>query len=134
MSKGKKLIIFLVAAVLVLAGTSFYFFWHSRHNSSSSGAVEQSEANALAAKVGRLMILPTDEVPTIATVSDPSKLSGQPFFQNAKVGDKVLIYTNAKLAVLYDPSVNKIVTIAPINTNGGAANTPASAGGNNSQF
>ena len=75
----------------------------------------QDEAKKLVADVGRLIVLPTNEQPTIATVADPDKLRDQPFFANAKKGDKVLIYTNAKKAILYDPVENKIVEVAPLN-------------------
>jgi hypothetical protein len=131
----KNMIFGLLVLVVLLAGAAVYFYLHSRH-AANSELVSQSEARSLAAKVSRLMILPTDEVPTIATVSDPSKLANQAFFQNAKVGDKVLIYTNAKLAILYDPSVDKIVTIAPINTgkDNSSGTTPAVAPSNNGQF
>lgn len=62
--------------------------------------------------VGKLMVLPTEE-PTIATVSDPESLKGQPFFMNAKIGDKVLIYSTAGKAIIYRPSINKVIEIAP---------------------
>ncbi len=39
---------------------------------------------------------------------------GQPFFANAQVGDKVLIYYKAKKAILYNPTDNKIVEVGPI--------------------
>jgi hypothetical protein len=61
------------------------------------------------------MVLPENEQPTIATVTDPSKLSGQSFFAHAKVGDRVLLYAAAKKAILYDPNINKIIEVAPIN-------------------
>lgn len=70
----------------------------------------------LVSKVGKLMILPKDEDPTIATVSDLSKLQGQPFFEKAEVGDKVLIYQKAKTAILYRPSTNLIIALAPLNS------------------
>lgn len=66
-------------------------------------------------KVSRLIVLPEGETPTIATVADPSKLKGQAFFANAKVGDKVLIYPNSKKAILYDPNQDIIVEVAPVN-------------------
>lgn len=50
-----------------------------------------------------------DETPTIATVSDITKLQGQPFFAKAQNGDKVYVYSNAKKAILYRPSENKII-------------------------
>ena len=74
------------------------------------------EISDLVEKVGEHMFLPTGENPTIATVSDPQALKGQAFFENAKTGDKVLIYSNAKKAILYDPIADKIVTIAPVST------------------
>jgi hypothetical protein len=77
----------------------------------------------LIAEVSRLIVLPTDETPTIATVNDLQKLQGQQFFVNAKVGDKVLIYTKAKKAILYDPQNQKIVEVAPLNLETAASTT-----------
>lgn len=77
-------------------------------------AEASAEVKALVSKVSKLIVLP-DEEPTVATVTDPSKLAGQAFFATAQTGDKVLIYANAKKAVLYRPSEGKIVEVAPIN-------------------
>ena len=74
----------------------------------------QAETAALLAKVGELILLPVDEQPTIATVADPEKLKDQPFFINAHQGDRVLIYTNARKAILYDPVAHKIIEVAPV--------------------
>ena len=65
--------------------------------------------------VSRLMVLPEGEQPTLATVSDASKLKDQAFFANAKTGDKVLIYPNSRKAVLYSPSLDKIVEVSSLN-------------------
>ncbi len=62
------------------------------------------------------MVLP-DEQPTVATVTDPEKLQSQEFFRQAKAGYKVLIFTAAKKAVLYDPVGNRIVEVGPLQTN-----------------
>ena len=64
------------------------------------------------------IVLPEDEQPTIATVSDPEVLKGQPFFAKAKKGFKVLIYANAKKSILYDPFENKVVETASMNIGG----------------
>lgn len=108
--------------LLVLIGASGYFFYQyqkvkGEFQKSQIGAKKAAdeEAKKLVAEVGKLMVLPAIEVPTVATISDISKLKDQPFFLKAKNGNKLLIYTNAKLAVLYDPKIQKIVNVAPLN-------------------
>ena len=76
-------------------------------------------------QVGKLIVLPDNEQPTVATVQDLSKLHDQPFFANARVGDKVLIYNISQKAILYRPSENKIIELAPINTNQNTATKPS---------
>src|SRR5438046_244646 len=69
-------------------------------------AVKQ-EADQLKTQVSQLVELPNEQ-PTVATVSDASKLKGQQFFSKAQNGDKVLIFPTARRAVLYRPSTNKV--------------------------
>jgi len=80
-------------------------------------AAAQAEVDATVAKVGKLIDLPTDEKPNVATVSDASKVKDQQFFRNAQNGDIVLIYTKAQKAILYDPKENKIVEVEPVSIN-----------------
>jgi hypothetical protein len=78
----------------------------------------QLEISTLIERVGKLIVLPEGEEPTVATVSDPAKLKDQVFFANAKVGDKVLIYTKARKAYLYDPEGDILLEVAPITADG----------------
>jgi hypothetical protein len=87
----------------------------------------QREAESLAAEVSKFLVLPTDEVPTIATVVDPQALKAQAFFADAKKGDQVLIYGKAQKAVLYDPVAKKVINVAPVNIGGGAGALDAGA-------
>ncbi|MCC7436593.1 hypothetical protein IT402_01815 [Candidatus Nomurabacteria bacterium] len=102
----------LVVLVIILLALTFYFYKKSK---TSNPDLSQVEVQSLVDKVSRLALVPTDEMPTIATVSDPDALKNQPFFVGAKKGDKVLIYSNAKKAYLYDPVSDKIINIAPLN-------------------
>lgn len=113
---------FMVILVILLAATSMYFY---KKSVSDPNAISQAEVKSLVQKVGRLVVLPEDETPTIATVSDPDALKDQAFFAEAKKGDKVLIYSNAKKAILYDPALDKVITIAPLNIDAPKAATPA---------
>jgi hypothetical protein len=78
-------------------------------------AIEQEVADVIAA-IGKHILLPEGEEPTVATVSDPDKLKDQLFFKHAEAGDKVLIYTKAKMAYLYDPDRDILLEVAPITT------------------
>lgn len=81
-----------------------------RNNSVNS----QTEAEELIKQIGKLIVLPEGEKPTIATVSNREALRNQPFFANTLNGDKVLLYPEAKKAILYRPTTNKIIEVAPI--------------------
>ena len=84
--------------------------------SSASSASGTLTVEDIVQRVGKLMVLPEGETPTLAGVSDPNALGGQEFFKNAKVGDVVLMYGASRRAILYDPTANKIIEVAPITT------------------
>ena len=105
------LTIILVTAIC----TAIYFYLQYQKTRDQLNKTTQSnEQAALIAEVGKLIVLPTGEQPTVATVSDVNRLKGQSFFTHARNGDKVLIYTKAQEAILYDPQANKIVEVGPI--------------------
>ncbi|QQG41616.1 MAG: hypothetical protein HYV90_05690 [Candidatus Woesebacteria bacterium] len=91
---------------------------------SKGSAAVQAEVDALVAQVGKLISLPDDEKPTVATVTDASKVKDQPFFAKAQNGDKVLIYQKAAKAILYRPSTNMIVEVGAVNINNQAVSSP----------
>ncbi len=86
----------------------------------------QKQTDELIATVGKLTKLPTGETPTVANVSDAAKAKQQSaFFNNAQNGDRVLMYVKAGQAILFRPSTNKIILIAPLTFNNTA--TPAAS-------
>jgi hypothetical protein len=112
---SKLMLLLLLIVALAVAGY-FGYRWHqSDYRQKHPDEVAQAQTQDLVDRVGQLMILPADETPTVATISDVSKLVGQSFFANAQNGDKVLIYSDARQAILYRPSTNQIVNIAPLN-------------------
>ncbi len=137
----------LLFVIVLLIGASGYSYWQYNQ---SQGELKQyrveleelrkfkedpraaaaNETKKLIEQVGQLVELPQDEVPTVATITDVEKLRDQPFFAHAENGDKILIYTGIKKAILYRPTVNKIVEVAPINvTQRDATPTPAEGEG-----
>lgn len=78
-------------------------------------------------KVSRIVELPEGENPTLATVSDVSKLSGQKFFEKAQNGDKVLIYTQASTAYLFRPMTGKVINVSHLDVKNDAAQEDSQA-------
>jgi hypothetical protein len=121
---NKSLWLIVIVVILIIAALPAYYYYNQYQKAQvllqNPKASATAEAADLVNKVGRLIELPTTETPTIATVSDVTKLAGQPFFANAKNGDKVLIFTQTKEAILYRESINKIIQVAPVNLGSGA--------------
>jgi len=112
MNKTKKNIIVFILFILLVSvvGYSAYVAYQYFQNSSvtdSSSAVIQS--------VNKLVALPKGDDPTVATVTDLESLKTQVFFKDARVGDKLLLFSKSKKALLYRPSENRIIVVGPIN-------------------
>jgi hypothetical protein len=116
------LFVLILLVVIVSIGFAVNFYLKAQKLESEVQASAVNEVQKIVAEVGKLIVLPKNEEPTVATISDVEKLRGQPFFANARNGDKVLIYTKAQKAILYDPTQNIIVEVAPLNS-GTSANT-----------
>ncbi len=119
MSKQKIInrVILLVAIIAIAFGGYFYYKLRTLNTDSN---IAKKEIDSLVSKVSKLYLLPAGEEPTVATVSDPEVLKDQSFFTQSQKGDKVLIYTKVGRAILYRPSIDKIIETAPI------SNTPKS--------
>lgn len=123
-SGGFKRILLGILATLVLLGIgagSTYYLAKTKPGLiglPKSQTETQAEATQLVAQVGKLITLPGDEQPTIATITNIDQLKDQPFFKNAQNGDKVLVYQNANKAIIYRPSENRIIDVGAVNVTG----------------
>lgn len=113
--KTFNLILFIV--LLMSFCLSGFLYYKLKRVEESKTTDTKEEVKSLVDKVSRLYLVPQNEEPTVATVSDPQILKEQSFFTLAEKGDKVLIFTRASKAVLYRPSIDKIIEIAPIKNN-----------------
>ena len=112
----RPIVIISFLAILTIAASAYFYRQYSRAQSqlkqlSVSTTNPADQTKKLITQVGKLIDLPTNESPTVATITDRDKLMDQPFFTKAQNGDSVLIYVQAKKAILYRPSINKIVDI-----------------------
>ncbi len=63
--------------------------------------------------IATLIQLP-DEEPVIADILTKETIESQPFFENAEIGDKLIIFYNSKKAMLYSPETKLIKELANI--------------------
>ena len=102
-------------AILLSIGAAGYYYWQYSDLRKHPEKLATQTALDLKKEVSRIILLP-DEEPQIAVVQDVDQLKReQSFFDNAKNGDKVLIFSVAKKAVLYRPSERKIIEVGPVN-------------------
>lgn len=131
--KNNAVVGLLLVVLLASLGGNYYLWDKSTKKEAEvkklmkdPNAVAKKEAEDTTAMVGKLMTLPKDEKPTIATIADKKKIDvkQQPFFTNAANGDKVLLYVKAKKAILYRPSNNKIIEVGTLNVQQQATPSP----------
>ncbi len=109
----KKVLVTLIILIFVIGSGVVLFFLSQGISIGNNSNDPQVEAEKIIKEVGSIYLLP-DEVPTLATVSDKTQLADQVFFQKAENGDKVLIYKTASIAILYRPSIGKIINVGPV--------------------
>jgi len=95
-----------VCALLVLGA----FLWLHKPQETS---YDDTNVTAIKERIAAHYLLPTDEEPALATVTDKSKLS-TPFLTKAENGDKLLIYQRNRLAIIYRPSIDRVVGVGPV--------------------
>ena len=122
--KTRNIVKLLLIILFLLLGYIAWQYYHPDKTNISSLDIATQEKDEIIRKVGAHIVFPTDETPTLATDSDPEQLKRYPFFTNAEKGDKVLIYSIAKKAILYRPDGDKIVEIAPIITKSNTSESP----------
>lgn len=112
--------------MLVLVGVAaFGFVYYGKYNdlkNASPDQIQQSQTDSYIAEINKLYALPANEKPDVATVKDKDALKKQyPFFDQAENNDIVLIYKEAKLAILYRPSTKQLIKVGPVNVENGTS-------------
>jgi hypothetical protein len=111
-----KRMYFWMIVLIAIGGLYGCFHYYNKFKSLTAdpNVEAQKMIIELVGVLGKLIELPSDETPTVATISEKDKLAGQVFFKNVENGDILFAYTNAMKAILYRPTTNKIVNVAPI--------------------
>ena len=128
--KRNVMSILLVCGILVLAGLASYSFWMYYSSQQELARVQQktvqarnNDASAIIADVKNHMVLP-NETPIVTTVTNADAVRSQPFYANAKNGDRVLVFKTR--AILYRPSIDRVIEVGYIiPPPGGSTATPS---------
>ena len=120
---NKNLLTFLtIIVMLALAGTGYMYYQYQKTTSelkkiktqTGSSSAKDDEVKKIVAEIAKLIRLPENDTPSIATITDVSKLKEQPPFKDAKNGDILLVFNSSGKVVLYDPKDKKIVNVTTL--------------------
>lgn len=116
---GPKKLASIIIILIALFGIygSLHYYNKYKALTTDPNIEAKKETDRLVSILGKIIELPKDETPTVATISDKDKLKEQTFFTQAENGDILFAYTTSMKAILYRPSTNKIINVAPININ-----------------
>ena len=106
---------FLLVAIIALFFAYHYFRKYTELRDVVAHVTQQetNPATTVISAVDKHILLPANEQPVLAQVSDTRALAGNKFFRNALVGDDVLVYCRSELSILYSPSRDKIIEVLP---------------------
>ncbi len=107
----RRVAVIVFIMLIILGG---YFIYEKYFNLTPAEKVKKELAAAVAG-VSKLIILPQDDEPVLATVTDAKTLiAQQAFFVGSENGDQLLLFPRNLKAVLWSPSRNLIVNVGPM--------------------
>ncbi len=104
----KAVILTLVLLFILLIGLMIYSENKFNRFLENPQVFLDKNADQTVKKLGKILQIP-DEKPTVATIIDETKIKDQPFLAQAKKGDKLLIFHQAKIVVLFREAELKII-------------------------
>lgn len=112
----------IIALISFAGAAGFFYMKYQDTKDASPEKLQQAQVDQTISEVAKLYTLPGNEKPDVATVKDKEALKKQyPFFDQAENDDVVLIYKEAKIAILYRPATKKLVKVGPVNVESGVA-------------
>ena len=105
-----KPVLLLAVLLLVASACAIFYYAKYRHIAEQDLGVQ---AEVLTKRLQSTIKLP-DEKATLAMVTDKSKLDNSLLSADVENGDQILVFTQAKRAILYRPSLRKVINIYPL--------------------
>ncbi len=98
-------------AIVVFATLAGFFYMDSREAKADPSAAQKEQSQKVIKQVSEIYQVPTDEDPAVALIQDKDKLKDQPFYASAENGDYVIIYSRAKVALLYREKDKRLINV-----------------------
>ena len=112
LSKKRVLWITLIVIAIVVMYTLIMGAVYKNQMASKKKAQAKEEQETVD-KISKLLRLP-NETPLVTTVYNEKDFANNNLFRPVKKGDKILLFINAKQAVIYRPSTNQVVEVVPV--------------------
>lgn len=119
-SQKKHVMLLVVGAAVIVIGFLVLLMLPSG-DIAKDGKITEKEAQKVKAEIAKLITTPQEE-PVMALVTNADQLiTEQPFYQGVTNGDVLVIYPQARKAILFNPRTNKLVNVGPVNVGAPAA-------------
>ncbi len=115
--KNKRQILIIISLTTgIVMGILVYYLLYKVHTNKVENNKQTiiPERQLIIENVRKLIEIPPEEELTVATVIDKEALSKYQFFSKAQNGDKLIILPKSMKAILYRPSINKIIDVVLI--------------------
>ncbi len=114
-----KMVFLLIIALIIIVGFLVYKVIKGEEIPSFEvklgEQLSEEQIGDLLGRISRLIMLPEETDPLIATINDaPALRAEQAFYRDAENGDQLVIFTKRAMAVIYRPSVDKLINVGPI--------------------
>lgn len=111
----KKVYLLIGILVIFLVGlgvATFYFYKKSKITPPVSSL---NELDKTIEEISKVALLPNDDSPTLFSVTDPTQLTSDAFFNASLSGDEMLLYPRIGFAILYRPSTKQVINMIHFN-------------------
>jgi hypothetical protein len=116
---SRRAIFFMIGLFIVITMVAVALARNVGHPQTLNGAdtSTKSEAQQYFDKVNQVVELGTDELPTVANVSDADKVKKENvILSDVKNGDKMLFFAKSRKLVVFRPDTNKVVAVVSLTT------------------
>jgi hypothetical protein len=112
-----KFILGFIVLAAVAGGGYYTWQYNASHgdlaNLSADTKFTDEQVSQLTARIGRFLVVPANEKPSVVVIRDVAQLAAQQsFYAGAKDGDILVVYSTR--AIIYDAKTNKLVNVGPI--------------------